>query len=501
MHQSDPNRLRRLIRGAPLSGLAAAVLALLSACAQGPEYQRPEVTVPAAWRAPQIDAADVVNTAWWETFGDADLNRLIQDVLDANQDLQIATLRIEEFDARLQISRAALTPQLGASGEVKRVRYSEQRAVPLPLGTDVISNSYEGSFNLSWELDIWGRVQRSNEAARAELMSREEVRRGVMLTVATAAASSYMQLLGLDDQLAIMRLNLKNRQEALALIDTKYQGGSASKLDVARARVAAEEIETILPELERQVAVLEGGVSALLARPPGPVPRGKWQALKLPDVPQGVPSDLLARRPDVLAAEQDLVAANARIGVAKAQYFPRLSLTAMLGLSSKEANQWAQRPSMFGDIGPSMLATIFDGGRIAGDVRQTEAMQKQAVLRYRQTVTVAMKEVEDALISRSKATEQTALLGRQLVSRREVSELTRMRFDGGRSDLKDVLDAELQQLTTEQQQSNSRRDQVVALIAVYKAMGGGWMADQDQRRAMAAASMAAASAPKQETSE
>ena len=499
MFHRTPIRPRRLIRRAALPGLAMAVLALLSACAQGPDYQRPEVAVPAAWRAPQVDAADVVNTAWWETFGDPDLNRLIQDVLDANQDLQIATLRIEEFDALLQISRAALTPQLGVSGEVKRVRFSEQRAVPLPLGTDVISNSFEGSFNLSWELDLWGRVLRSNEAARAELLGREEARRGVMLTVATAAASSYMQLLGLDDQLAIMRMNLKNRHEALALIDAKFQGGSASKLDVARARVAAEEIETLIPELERQVAVLEGGVSVLMARPPGPVPRGKWQALKLPAVPQGVPSDLLARRPDVLAAEQDLVAANARIGVAKAQYFPRLSLTAVLGLSSKEASQWAQRPSMFGDIGPSMLATIFDGGRIAGDVRQTEALQKQAVLRYRQTVTVAMKEVEEALVSRSKAIEQTKLVGRQLESRREVSTLTRLRYEGGRSDLKDVLDAELQQLTTEQQQSTSRRDQVVALIAVYKAMGGGWMADYDQRRAVASAM--AASAPKQETPE
>jgi len=460
----------------------------------GPDYKRPEVPLPTAWRAEPLDAADVANTAWWEGFGDADLTALIQAALEANKDLRVATYRVEEYDARLQVTNAASYPQVTYNVSGTRAQRSQEQPALLRPGTPPSYNSFAIGANFGWEVDLWGKLKRSNELARAELLSTEEARRAVMLTVVSAVATSYVQLLGLDQQLALARQTQTNRQSSLDLVEKKYKGGSATRLAVAQARALVDEIAANVPQLEREIASVENALSVLLGRNPGRITRRGIDKLALPRVPQGVPSDVLTRRPDVLAAEQTLVAANARIGVAKAQYFPTISLTGALGLASDDLRWLLARTARTGEVNRSLLGTLFDAGRIAGDVRQAEAVQKQMVERYLQAVQSALQEVEDALIYRAKSGEQIGALNRQVESRQEVAKLSRMRFEGGESTYLEVLDAERQVYAAQTQQSSSWRDQYLALIAIYKAMGGGWMVEQDKLRSSTTTGVAAGTA-------
>lgn len=481
------------LAGISLAGLAT--VALFGCTVVGPDYKRPEVALPTAWRAAQPDAADVANTAWWEAFGDAELNTYIATALEANKDLLLATLRIEEFDARLQVSRAANYAQLGVDSAAQRQRYSEERPVLLPASSSPSQNAFLFNGVITYELDLWGRVKRANEAARADLLATEEARRTVMLSLVSSVATSYMQLLGLDQQLLLVRQALKNREDTLALAETKFQGGSGTRLAVAQARSVVDEVAATIPEIELQISTLENAMSSLLGGNPGTIRRRTLAALVLPAIPQGVPSDVLSRRPDVLAAEQALVSANARIGVAKAQYFPTISLTGMLGVGSDDLKWITANTARTGLIGASILAPIFTGGRIEGDVRQTEAVQKQMVVRYQQAVQTALKETEDALVSRSKSGERSAAVGRQVASLQEVAKLSRMRYEGGHSSFQEVLDAERQVYEAQSLQALRQRDTYVALISVYKAMGGGWMVEQDKLRAPKAPSDKLVAAP------
>ena len=474
--------------------LACAAVAVLSGCTTlGPDYQRPETPLPQAWRSETRDAKDVVNTAWWQAFGDPVLDGLITGAIDANKDLMLATLRVEQFDARLQISRADGRPQAGYGVSAKRQRYSEERPVLLPPRINPIQDAFELGANLSWELDLWGRVRRANEAARADLMATEDARHAVMLTVVTSVATSYIQLLALDHELELARGTRKNRDDALSLVQKKYEGGAATRLDVAKAKAALYDVSVAIPDLERQVAELENAISLLLGRNPGPVERGKLLALAL--ALQGIPSDVLARRPDVLEAEQNLVSANARIGVARAQYFPTISLTGLLGLGSNELGNLLQHSATTGSIGAGLLGTIFSGGRIKGDIRETEAIQKQMLVKYQQAVQTALSEVEDALVFRAKAAEIATAGEQQLDALRDALQLSSARYEGGQSSYLDVLDAQQDLYEAQDQQVGRQRDTYLALVAIYKAMGGGWMVAQDQIRAAKAADTATAQVP------
>lgn len=489
----------------PAASLVALLASALVGCTLGPDYHRPELQLPQTFRsadtttnAPDVpnagnaanannaagaaDLAEVVNTAWWQAFGDADLDALIMEAIEANQDLQLAALRVEQFDARLQMSRGARYPYVGYGTTTNRQRYSEERPVLLPPQADPYQNAFVVNSNFGWELDLWGRVRRVNEAALADLLATEEARRGVMLTVVTDVATSYVQLVALDHQLALARRTLRNRQDAADLLQTKQEGGSATRLAVAEARAAVAEVAATIPSLEREIATLENGISALVGRNTRPVARNPMEVLALPPVPQGVPSDVLTRRPDVLAAEQNLVSANALIGAAKAQYFPTISLTGALGLGSNDLSRLLLHSATTGAIGVDVLGTIFSGGRIEGDVRQTEAVQKQMIVKYQQAVLTALREVEDALVFRAKAGEQLDAVGRQVDALQDLVGLWKTRYDGGQSTYLDVLDAERQLYAAQDQQAQRRRDTYVALISVYKAMGGGWMIEQERLR-------------------
>jgi multidrug efflux system outer membrane protein len=479
---------RRPVRVA-VACLAAATA--LGCSTVGPDYKRPPVPIPAAWSSELADAADVANTSWWEAFRDPDLNELIRMALEANKDLRIALFRIDQFDARLQISNSAGKPQAGYSASVEYKRKSQEQLNELAISGNPSYNAFNVGLNVSWEIDLWGRIKRANEAALAELMSTQAAQRGVMLTVVCGVATSYVQLLGLDRELAIARQTLKNRQTTLDVTIAKQKGGSATQLTVERARAAVEEASSGIPEIERRIASTEFALSSLVGRNPGPIKRRAIDELAMPTIPQGVPSDLLTRRPDVMAAEQSLVASNARVGVAMGEYYPTISLTGALGLGSDQLRWLLARDARTGEMARGLVGTLYSAGRIEGDVREAEAVQRQMAERYLQSVQTGLQEVETALVSRAKTGEQVVALGRQVKSLQEATRLTQLRFEAGESTVLDVLDAERQVFAAQGQQAQGWREQFAALVSVYKAMGGGWMVEQNKLRAAKAAAPAA----------
>lgn len=458
--------------------------AMLAGCAAvGPDYQRPEVVVPPSWRVPAADPAEIVNAAWWETLGDPELTRLVGQAIDANKDLRIASYRVEELAARLDVSRAEGAPRVGYNAVRERVQRSEEQPALLAFGREKAYNNYAGNLTVSWELDLWGRLARANEVARAEMLAGEEARRGVMLNVVTSVADLYVHLLTLDRQLDLARRSLANREAALAVLEARYRGGSGTLVEVTKARGDVEAWQASIPLFERGIALAENALSFLLGRDPGPVPRRSIDTLKLPPVPQGIPSDVLDRRPDVVAAEQTLIASNARIGVAKSQYFPTISLTGALGLGSDQLRWLMSRTARTGELSAGLAGMLFDGGRIDGDVRVAEAQRRQMSEAYLKTIQTALREVNDALVGRSRFDEQMRVMDRRLKTLEEVTRLSRQRFEGGQATRIEVLEAERELLVARDLHAMGLRDQYAAVVTVYKAMGGGWMAEQDRLRA------------------
>ena len=455
--------------------IAYLTLGLLTGCTVGPDYKRPDIDTPSSWRVDYQGAADLANTAWWDAFQDPILNDLIQTALHENKDLRIAALRVEEFNARLTIARADLFPQLGYGASATHDKLSENRQVQLTRNTSTTNNSFEFNANMSWELDVWGRLRRSSEAARADLLSIEENKRAVIITLISDIATSYVQLLSLDKELEISKLTVKSREESLRLSEHKYTGGAISALELEQMRSIYQEVLAIIPEQERQIALLENALSVLLGRNPGPIARGRrLETLAIPPVPEGIPSDILVRRPDVLQVEQDLIAANARIGVAKSQYFPSISLTGLFGYASTELNDLLQNASSFGIGGGTIIGQIFTGGRISSQVKETQAIQQQQLVKYLQTIQTAFREVEDALVSHQKFSERLKLENQRVNTLENYARLADKRYEGGYSSYIEVLDAERTLYAAEITQVEVRLNLYSALIAIYKAMGGGW---------------------------
>lgn len=463
----------------------AATLALAAGCTLGPEYQRPELPLPQAWRVPPAEAADLANVEWWRGFGDSQLDAYIELALSANKDLLIAAQRVQRYDARLQSSQSANYPSLGYNVGASRERRSQERPNGLRAGDSPYVSNFELGGSVRWELDLWGRVRRADEAARAELLSSQEARRGVMLSVASGVASGYLRLLELDQRLALAQEALKNRKDALGLAVQRAEGGPGTRIAVERVRAEAEQAAAQIPAIERDTIEVENALSALLGRNPGPLERRSIDGLGRPQLPQGVPADVLTRRPDIMAAEQDLVAANARIGVAKTGYFPTLSLSALLGLGADDTRWLFSETARTGNVGLGLAGTLFDGGRTAATIRESEALAGEMALRFQQAVLNALVEVETALATQDKLRAREAAEGRVLTVRQEVARLSRVRFDGGESALPEVLDAELEVIEAKVNRLESQRDALLALVAVYKTMGGGWMQERDSRQAAA----------------
>lgn len=465
--------------------LAPLLLALLAGCTMGPDYKRPELQLATGWRVTPADAADLANTEWWKAFGDDHLSRLIDSAIDANRDLRIAAYRIDEYAARLKVSQAGSLPVVGYGVNGSRAQLSQERPNGLRLGASPVLSNFELGGTFNWELDLWGRLKRADEAALAELMAAQETRRAVMLTVVADVASGYVKLLELDRQLKIAEDKLKLRRESVALMDAKRQGGSATRLDVESLRAVAEEQAAVIPQIRREIATTELALSALLGRPAGPIERRAIDALQLPQLPAGTPADILTRRPDVAAAEQGLVAANARIGVAKTGYFPTLSLTAAIGLASDDLRWLFAETARTANIGAALAGTLFDGGRTEGDIRQAEAKRGQAEQTFLKTLETALLEVEDALSARARAGEREQAIAQRKKALSAVRDLTAARQQGGQTGKLEVIEADIKLQDGLAAEAEGRRETLLSLVAVYKSMGGGWMLEQERRRSTA----------------
>ena len=467
----------------PLSPFLFPLMAIvLSGCMVGPDYEKPDVDTPAAWRYQINDAADTINTTWWKQFGDPVLDQLVEDALDNNKDVRIAAARVEEFSARVDITRSGLFPQVGYTGGAERNQSSLDTVTGVPSGISRTNDLYNASLNVGWELDLWGKIRRATEAARANLLASEEAKRTVILSLVSTVANSYISLRTLDRQLEIAKETLASRKNSLNLFELKFKGGVVSNLEVAQVRSEYEQAAVRVPALQRQVALLENAISVLLGRNPGTISRGKSiSELTVPEVPEGIPSDLLERRPDIRLAEQNLVAANAQIGVAKAQYFPSISLTGLFGYASVALSDLFNSTANLWGLGGLALGPIFTGGQLSGQLRATEAVQRQQLVGYLQTVQNAFREVDDALVSTQKRREEFAAQGRQVDALKEYERLAQINYDEGQVSFIEVLDAQRKLFDAELIYTQSQSDVYTSLVTMYKVMGGGWVLVAEER--------------------
>lgn len=461
---------------------------VLSGCMVGPNYQKPDVDTPASWRWEEKDLKDTVNTAWWEQFQDPVLNELIDGALKGNKDVMIAAARVEEYIGRYGFTRSALFPQIGVGASVGENRYSEKGATPLSPGMDNPAVNYQIALNGSWEIDLWGKLRRATEAARAELLAVEENRRAVILTLVTTLANGYVTLRDLDKRLEVAKSTAQSRKESYEIFKLRFEGGLVSDIEINQAKALYEQALATIPLFQKSITVQENAISLLLGRNPGPIPRGKTiDQLVLPAVPAGLPSDLLANRPDIFQAEQELIAANANIGVAKALYFPTISLTGLFGFASKDLSDLFTGPAKTWSWAVPVSVPIFTGGAIAGQVQAAEAIQQQALLRYQKTIQNAFREVEDALVDQKRTREQLLAQAREVEATRNYTETARLRYDNGYTSYLEVTFAEQNLFNSELNYTQTQGVLFQALVNLYKAMGGGWVTEADRRVSGAAA--------------
>jgi multidrug efflux system outer membrane protein len=457
-------------------------LILLAGCAIGPDYRQPEIASPPAWQVDMQDAQDTANTAWWEQFNDPVLNDLIGVALRENYDLRVATARVEEFYGRYGATRADLFPQVGYGAAASRVQASEKGPIALVPGTSSLYNSYDAQFTASWEIDLWGKLRRATEAARADLLAAEDVRSGVILSLVTSVATAYIDLRSLDRQLEITRQTAKSREESVKLFELRFEGGTISELELSQVRSEYYVALAAIPDLEKRVRQQENFVNLLLGRNPGPVERGNViDAISLPAVPAGLPSDLLTHRPDIRQAEQQLIAANARIGVAKAQYFPSISLTGLFGSASADLSDLFTGPAKTWSYAGSLAGPIFTAGKIKGTVKAAQAVQQEALFTYKQAIRNGFREFEDALIDQDRTRIQIDALAKQVGVLTTYARLARLRYENGYTSYIEVLDAERSLFNSQLSYAQTQDRLLRALVNLYSTSGGGWVVEADMR--------------------
>jgi NodT family efflux transporter outer membrane factor (OMF) lipoprotein len=449
-------------------------LFLGSGCKMGPDYRRPEVPVPALWRQQPVMPETIADVPWWSFFQDPALTALISEALTNNSDVRIAVARIEQARGNYRIQRSFLAPTVDASAGWIRARGAEPIA-----GTAVTGNQFSLIGLLSYEVDIWGRIRRLSEAARAELFAAEEARRAVYIGLISGVASAYFDLRALDEQLLISQRTVHSREKSLELTQVRFNQGQGivSELDIRQAETQLYTAKATQADLERQVALRENEINLLAGRNPGPVTRGGFlsQPQIRESIPAGLPSELLLRRPDILAAEQRLIAANANIGAARAAYFPSISLTAALGLQSVELRDlFDAGVSRTWRLGPQLAAPIFNAGRIAGGVQVARATREEAVVAYEQAIQNAFREVEDALVSTQKLGEQLDAQAKTVEAERVRLELSELRYESGVASYSDVLDAQRSLFSAELILAQLGSARLTSIAQLYRALGGGW---------------------------
>src|SRR5262245_17060389 len=459
-------------RFAAAAALATAVCAapLLTGCRLGPDYKQPEMELPQMWRQPAAAGESGANVAWWDLYQDPVLRDLVHAALAENKDLLIAAARIDESRALYGFTRADQYPVVNLAIDATRGKSSEQ----LPPGDGSTTNAFVGRIDAFYEVDLWGKFRRSTEAARAELLQSELARQTVVLSLVGDVAASYFTLLDLDNQLKISKETLEARTESLRIITARFEKGVTSKLDVHQAEIQESIAAAAIPVFENQIVATEDRIRILLGRSPGELPRGRppYAQVLAPELPAGLTSDLLRRRPDVQATEQALVAANARIGVAEAQRFPLIGLTASAGAASDDLSRITHGGAGIWSIGGSLLQPIFNFGKNKRRVEIAEAQTKQALLSYEASVQQAFREVEDALSSVRTSRERSEVLERQVVAARDALRLSQARYDQGVTSYLEVLIQQTTAFDAELSASQARRDMLTSSVGLYSSLGG-----------------------------
>jgi multidrug efflux system outer membrane protein len=460
--------------------IAVALLPLLfMGCAVGPKYVRPAIQPPATFYAEQQATANsAADMAWWDLFKDPVLQGLVREGLKNNYDLQLAVARVEEERALLGISRSQYYPQVGYGANI-----SGQQSPTIPNHT-----YYSYSFSTIWEIDLFGRIRKLNEAQRAAYFSSEEARRDVRLLVLSDVARGYFQLRALDEQMEIAHRTVKSFQETLELFQRKFEGGAASGLEVARAQAALSNVAAVIPDFERQIVAQENALDLLLGRNPGPIARGAALAEQYdpPEIPAGLPATLLERRPDLREAEQNLIAANARVGVAKANFFPTISLTGLLGGVSPQLSELTASGKAWSLAG-NLAGPIFTGGRLKNEYRASLALRDQAKISFEKAVTQAFGEVSTSL----SAHQQLAISYREQLKSveayRESVRLAFTRYDSGLSSYFEIVDSQIQLYPAESSSVTYDLGRKLAVVDLYRALGGGWNLSDSQWTSTSAA--------------
>jgi len=457
------------------------IVICLAGCMMGPDYKRPAVDIPQSWRFEDKEAKDLVNTAWWEQFNDPVLNDLIQIALRENKDLKIAVARIGQFVGRYVTTRSALFPQFSASASGGEERITETGLPPTRHLKGNPNDVWSVFLNGNWEIDIWGKIRRATEAARAGILSSEEGRRTVILTLVAAVASTYIDLRDADREMEISRKTADAYRESLRIFELRFKEGFSSGIELNMVKSEYEQALSRISFYGKIIPQLEDALSILLGRNPGPIPRGKTlEELALPYVPAGLPSNLLEQRPDIRKAEQDLIAANAQIGVAKSLYYPAISLTAAFGYTSTDLSKLFKHPAQAWSVAVPVVAPIFTAGAIRGQVKLAEAQKQELVVRYQQVIQTAFGEVNDSLIDQSQTKEQVEALGRQVSALKEYARLAHVRFDNGYTSYLEVLDANRSLFNAELSYAQTKATQFRSFVNLYKAMGGGWVTEADK---------------------
>ena len=447
-------------------------LFLCVGCTVGPNYKRPKVDTPSVYRADQGQAgASLGNEKWWTVFDDPQLQELIRTAVRENYDVRIAAARVLQAQAVLGITRADQFPTI--NGNVAGVNERVARSV---AGHEANTGAMAVNLSLIWELDFWGKFRRATEAARADLLATEWGQRAVISSLVSNVATAYFQLRELDLEMEISKQTLSTREESLRLVKVRQQGGVVSMMDVRQSEELVYGAAASIPDLERQIEQQENFISILLGRNPGPIVRGRPLVANTisATVPAGLPSELLERRPDIRSAEESLVAANARIGVAKAAWFPSIVLTGTGGYQSSALTALFAAPAGFWSIGAQAVQTVFNGGRIRNNVKFTEAQQQEAALRYQQTIQQSFREVSDSLVAYTKNQESRKQQELLTGSAAEAVQLSNARYRGGAASYLEVLDSDTRYFSAQLNLAQAQLNERLALVQLYNALGGGW---------------------------
>ena len=457
--------------------------ALLAGCAIGPDYKRPTVAEPPTFRGQvATEAASLADTPWWNLFSDPILRDLIREALQNNYDVAIAAARVQEARAAFVSTRSDLYPSLDYNVGVSRSKVGPgvlgRPGGPVPDATTF----YSATMAMSWELDIWGRIRRATEASRATLFATEDARRGVWLSLVGDLGQAYFELLALDVALQIARNSRDAYQYTFDLFQDRFTLGVASKLETARAEGALGGAEATIPQLESDIVAKENQISILLGRTPGPIIRGTpmYEQPVVPTVPAGLPSALLERRPDLRQAEEELVSANARIGVAKAEFFPKLSLTTLFGTANPELSALTGGSATIWAVSGGLSGPLLNFGRTLGNYRASIAQWEQAKFQYERAVLTALREVSDALTALGKLSEAETGQDRSVRALAEAVEHATDRYRHGLANYFEVLEAQQQLYPAQNTLAQIRRDRLLSYVRLYRALGGGWSLTDEQ---------------------